>query len=353
MQEKERANKIKAKKERIKKTRVLKKFNFHKFFIWIRKKSNLLKIRVVLVYTISIIVYWIAIYLLLIQGKILPSLLWVLIFFGLFHYVFLDFRHRGMKYIWIIFGLLSVLEIIIIDYYNREVIISILVFNMGIIVLALFLNSESTEKRIFKSWSYFTVWGYIFAVFTSIAYWLFLLWWNTTFKLDCNVLHSASENFVDYFAKPFKLWFSEVKDTKNKIGDFFESEVADFLHAGKVLSSQSSHTEIVTELPENNSLLQKARTQISWLQDKIDTMLNDSSVVNLWICEFLLSKIKERSNLPVFQFSMLVLVFFLVLPFVRIAMWVISIISFILFKILFRLKVYRIHKVKQEVEEII
>jgi len=328
-----------------------KKLNLKKLYSNLKDKKYFLKMRAILLYILAGLSYFMSIYWLLFEDKILPSVVAILIFFGLFHFVFLEFHKKRVKYLAILLGLLTLIEILIVGFQNLQTVISIIILNLGIVLLTIRLDWESNEKRIFRSWWYFTVGGYVFSVCISIAYSLFLIGGKTNFVLDCDVLNNASNKFVDYFAKPFKLWIQEVKTVKDKIWNFFDTDFSDVLNAWKELSSVNNYSSPDLENSEN-SLIQKTKSQLSSLQNKIDTMLQDNTVVNLGICEFLVNQIKEKANNPIFQFSVLVLMFLVLMPFVRIAFRTISIISYLLFKVLFWLKVYKIRKVQQEVEEL-
>jgi hypothetical protein len=81
--------------------------------------------------------------------------------------------------------------------------------------------------------------------------------------------------------------------------------------------------------------------------------LNDQSDYSDWVCDLLLNKINSIFNLDNFKWSVILLSYLLLYGFVRIAFLFMSTIAFILFKILYLLKVYKIKKSNRTVDEII
>lgn len=82
-------------------------------------------------------------------------------------------------------------------------------------------------------------------------------------------------------------------------------------------------------------------------------MIQENTLVNMGICDLVLNEIESRSDQTSFQLSVLILMFILLYPFVRLAFFVISFLSLIVFKILYWLKVYKVHTIEEEIEEIV
>jgi hypothetical protein len=84
----------------------------------------------------------------------------------------------------------------------------------------------------------------------------------------------------------------------------------------------------------------------------IDQTLKDNSTVNMGICDYLLGQMNQIYDNPAFKTSVILLMFLLLYGFVRIVFWVMTGIAFVIFKILFGLKVYHVHTVMKEVEDL-
>jgi len=76
------------------------------------------------------------------------------------------------------------------------------------------LQDESHNKIRFSSWGYFNVGGYIFTVFITVGYSLFVLGYYDKFPFTCENLSSASNSVIDFVAKPFKFGMEEAKTIK-------------------------------------------------------------------------------------------------------------------------------------------
>jgi energy-coupling factor transporter transmembrane protein EcfT len=70
------------------------------------------------------------------------------------------------------------------------------------------------------------------------------------------------------------------------------------------------------------------------------------------ICEFSLKKLNEKLKNPWFQTSVIVLMVAVVYPFLRLAIYIMSIIWLLIFEIFKKAKVYTIQKVTAEIEKI-
>jgi len=331
---------------------------FRQIFETYRKASWMLKIRMVLVYVIVLFSYIATVYLLFAQKEILRSMPYLLLFFAAFHFAFLEVRNRGRNLFFFVFTIVTIIELFIFGLEPRQIPASIIIFNVGCFVLGWWLDGETSEKRTFSSRSYFMVGGYVFTVFSTVAYSLFLIGWKHHLELSCNVIQETSSKFIDTLASPFVFGWKEVKllkedatKTKEKVDNFFSINVQDVLEFGSQV--EVGEDIILTwESRERAPIFATIKTKFNNIKSNINTAIDENLKINLWICDLVLGKITDVYNHPAFQFSIVLLLFLLLTPFIRLAFFVISLLAFVLFKILFWLKVYRIHKVKQEVDEI-
>gem|GEM_PF-6066835 len=117
-----------------------KKLNLKKLYSNLKDKKYFLKMRAILLYILAGLSYFMSIYWLLFEDKILPSVVAILIFFGLFHFVFLEFHKKRVKYLAILLGLLTLIEILIVGFQNLQTVISIIILNLGIVLLTIRLD---------------------------------------------------------------------------------------------------------------------------------------------------------------------------------------------------------------------
>lgn len=232
---------------------------------------------------------------------------------------------------------ITLLEGIGIGYQHLLLVLSILTINIGIIYLAWFLQDESHNKIRFSSWGYFNVGGYIFTVFITIGYSLFMIGYFDKFPFSCADLSHASNSVIDFVSKPFKLGVDEAKGIKDTTQTFFSSKVKDLKIAN------TSH--IIKE----TTLLGKLNL---YKEQLIDKAVQNNTTVNMGICDYVLGEMNKIYQNPGFQTSVIVLMFLLLYGFVRIVFWVMTGIAFAIFKILFVAKVYHVHTVTKEVDEL-
>jgi hypothetical protein len=84
----------------------------------------------------------------------------------------------------------------------------------------------------------------------------------------------------------------------------------------------------------------------------IDQILADKSEYSEWVCDLLLDEINSILANDWVKWSVILLSYFLLYWFIRIAIFVMSWVAFILFKILYRCKVYKIAETTKKVDEI-
>jgi len=273
--------------------------------------------------------------------QILKSILFALIFFIFFHFLYFEIKHYKLRYTALILIILTIIERIIFWFWNIYTNLSILMINVAVFMLAFYLQWQSRDKRFFDSRSYFTTGWYMFTVFIAIAYSISLFGTYAQFPFTCQDLSTASNNVIDFVAKPFQLWIQEAKDLKNQTKVIFESKVKDVLNPNLITNQK------------NPSWM------LGWISEKINnykqTTLNtlkDKSTFNMWICDYTLQQLNVKYLNPALKFSVIFLIFLISYPFIRVTLRVMQLIWFLIFKILYRLKTYKIKIVKREVEEI-
>lgn len=316
-------------------------------------KFSRIIVRKVIVYTGAILGYFATVYLLFFKESILYSMIPLLIFFVFFHFAFLEFRRYKSRWIWIIFAVVSLIEIVLLGFSPWQIPIAVLIFNIWWIFLSIWLRSATGNKRKFKAWTYFTVAWYMFTLSMTLSYTLFLIGGKHHMDLSCGQIQESSDKFIDTLASPFVLWWKEItfiKDEtmaiKQKKDDFFNINVLEVLRLGKQVELEEN------DLVKEKKLFSGLMERFDKLQTNIDTAIKENTKVNLGICDLILWKITSVYNHPAFQFTVVIFMVLLLSPFIRFAFWIVSIIAFIIFKLLYWIKVYKIKKITVEVEEI-
>jgi len=318
-----------------------------------KPKFSRIIIRKIITYLWVVLWYFTTIYMLFFKESILQSMIPLLIFFVFFHFAFLEFRKYKSRWIWILFVVISLIEILLLWFSTRQIPISVLIFNIWVVFLSIWLRSATSNKRKFKAWTYFTVAWYMFTILMTLSYTLFLIWGKHHMDLSCWQIQQSSDRFIDTLASPFVFGWKEItlikdgtKDIKQKKNDFFNINVLEVLHLWKQVEVTP------TDTIEDKKLFSWLIDKFDKLQTNIDTAIKENTKVNLGICDLILWKITQIYNHPTFQFTVVILMVLLLSPFIRFAFWIVSIIAFLIFKLLFLLKIYKTHKVLVEVDEI-
>lgn len=267
----------------------------------------------------------------------LESMIYVLLFFLFFHFFYLEIRKLPITYLVIIMFMITLIQWFLIGYSHLILVASMFFINIGIVYLARLLQGSSNEKTSWDSTSYFTTWGYMFTVFITIAYSLFVIGYYEKFPFTCQGLSAASNSVIDFVAKPFKFGLEEAKTMKTNIELFLNSKIIDLKAIN--IQNETNHTTFLDTLNEYKK---------SW----IDQAIKDNTSVNMGICDYVLREIVTIYEQPGFKASVIVLMFLLFYGFIRIEFWIMTGIAMLLFKMLYALKVYRIKKVIKEVEEL-
>lgn len=302
-----------------------------------RKKLNSPKVWIF--FWLTLISYGLIFYKLFWQFFVLQSMIYVMIFFIFFHFLYLELRKLPIKYILFAMLAITVLEGIFIWYSSILLLFSMLTINIGVVYLARFLQGESHDKTKFSSRWYFNAGGYIFTVFITIGYSLFILGYYEKFPFTCQDLSDASSRVVSFFTNPVEKGMEKIKtDTTN----IFNTKVKDVAIIWENISLETKGSGYLT-------LIQKFNT---YKANLVDQAIKDNSAVNLGICDYVLEQMNKIYNNPAFKVSVILLMFLILYGFVRIVFWVMTGIWFLIFKILFKLNLYNIKIVLKEVEDI-
>ncbi len=329
--------------------KIIQMFKLFHSYSWIKK------MRIIVMYLITILAYGVTIYLLFFQEEIIPSMVPLFVFFVFYHFAYLEIKHRQIWKIWVLFIIISLVEMLLLWFHTWQVPTSIIIFNTAIVILASSLKWASSGKRKFSAWWYFAVGGYIFTIFMTVAYSLFLIGWKWNFDLSCSNIEDTSNNFISTILTPFQIGKRQVQligdnawEVKTRIQtnlkDIFTTNVGDILWFSKRI-------EIATT-PEP-SFGEKISLSIQKLKSNINSAVEEKLKLSMSVCDLVLKKIEQAYEHPAFQFTIVLLMFVLLFPFVRIAFWIISVVALLIFELLYLLWVYKKQKILEEVEEIL
>ena len=272
---------------------------------------------------------------------IFGSITFIFATFIFFHFLFLDIKNIKIWRFIVILLWLSVIEIVVFWLTpietNSWIVLSLLAFNAS--VWALFYSLEMVD---FNSISYFTRWWYIFTLCISIMYSIAFVGMFQSFPFTCQWLNDASNKMFEFVEKPFimvkKRHLKEI-DPSNKLNENVSNLVENINDMDVSSSKWSTENPIIEKINEF-----KSKT--------IDAVLADKTEYSDWVCDLLLGKINNILNSWWVKRSVILLSYLLLYWFIRIAIFVMSGVAFIIFKILYWCKVYKISKITKKVDEI-
>ena len=272
---------------------------------------------------------------------ILWSITFIFLTFIFFHFLFIDLKNMNLWHFILILACLCAIEIPLFFILKREInariILSLLMLNWAI--WALFYSIEMIN---FNSIGYFTRWWYIFTLCISIMYSIAFVGMFQSFPFTCQWLDDASSKLFEFVEKPFVM-IKNRKAEKTDNPNSFERNVSNLI--SNINDVDISSSEWSSENPIINKINEfKAGT--------IDQILADKSEYSEWVCDLLLDEINSILANDWVKWSVILLSYFLLYWFIRIAIFVMSWVAFILFKILYRCKVYKIAETTKKVDEI-
>lgn len=272
---------------------------------------------------------------------IFGSVTCILATFIFFHFLFIDIKKIELQYFIIILIALILFEIWLFFIFDREInvwiILSLIAYNWAI--WALFFSLWMTS---FNSISYFTRWWYIFTLFIAITYSIAFVWMFQKFPFTCQWLNDATGKMFEFVEKPFVMLKNRDNTKKNyEISKKVSSIIKDI--------NNTDVTNFEWSLADTN-IVEKFN---KFKTNTIDQILADKSEYSDWMCDLLLDEINSIMENNGVKWSVILLSYFLLYGFIRIAIFVVSGIAFIIFKVLYRCKIYKLVQKSEKVDEII
>jgi len=132
---------------------------------------------------------------------------------------------------------------------------------------------------------------------------------------------------VDVATKPFKIGLDKVTTIKDQAALFLGFQVKDIVSLEKDLQASTD------------------AGALGWLSTEFVKQVQQENVsTSTGICDYLMGKVNEKFGQPEYRVSVVLLLFLLLYPFIRLVFRVMSFIAFIVFKILYRAKAYAVKK---------
>jgi len=298
---------------------------------------------------LSFLSYVFAIFYLYWWHDIFGSIVSVFFLYIFSHFLSLDIKRFKLKYlIFSILGLI-ILDLIVLFVFwinlNTRLIVSVIMLNLAL--FALFVSLDAIQ---FRSIPYFLRWWYTFTLFITITYSLALIWLFQKFPLTCEWLQSASHQLIEFVEKPFKL-------SINTISSLNSHQNIDKISVDKKDLDQKVEDVLLlakdTEVQTNDSFWSPIAKQFNTFKaGVVDQIMWQQNSYSKGMCDMLLDEIHVKYDLSNFKLSAVILIYLLLFWFVRVAIFIMSFIWFLLFELFYAFGLYKIEKVKKEVFDI-
>jgi hypothetical protein len=259
---------------------------------------------------------------------------WVLFCVLFIELIFLSIDVRGIakKVMWWVLFIIWVVFSLLVPHPVWQVITAVWLSLITIGYLLVFLRWYFKNVRKIDWLNYFTRWGYIFTLLTSITFWFAILWINTKFPFQCDQISSINETLLKNTTSWLFFW------------DKDEEEVA-------IFEIEKNMEEIKWESDEDTTLIAEARSVFK--ENMVDWFIETKNSINNKVCEAIVSQIDQIYQNPVFQVGAVFWIYLLFYWVIRVIVRAITIIWYIIFTIVRVLWLYNIEKKEAIVEEVL
>lgn len=337
---------------------------------------HLLRKNILIVITLAL--YILSIYYFFFDVRILWWLFFSIQFFLFAPYFMIELKNSQSEGVLFIVLISCVFLIILKWFWNIFYSFWIVLFNLAIFFLFLDIWNEVYNRIRISPYKVFTMWIWTFSLFLASTFALSFMWTYRTFDLTCDKIFQQLSNLSQYTLKYFGFSSDPSHIQQAKLKD-----IAEYIWWPQANLSWSNLTWNLS-LPATNALtwivtswaIASGNTAVVTETDKTSNgdfkwidHLTFESVINIdfrkWIilnqimenrqllnenmCELVVSNIKSKYQNSEFQITVLFMMFILFYPFIRIFLFIISIVNLVFFGIMMSLKIYRYRTVSEDV----
>lgn len=278
-------------------------------------------------YSITVILYLVSIYFLFYKAQLVE---WSFAVIGLLfsiHFAVISAKQYKLyvkKINRILLLIFSSGIIALTTQYNPTLIIlAYVIFHIGLYLYiagkrGFITNSISPHPRYFAN-----VGMYLFTLFCTVSYSIIMIGILWRIPFDCVTIEDSYDKVGSFISDPLQKGLTNVQEFFKKNPD-----------------------AITITDPESAGLLDELLTLEVW-----DTFLSERTKINNNICNTLFDNIQSQFQKPWFQIAILLPLFLIMSPIIRIILYVVSAVTTIVIQLFIKLKIYRKHKVTKIVDE--
>lgn len=304
-------------------------------------------IRKTIVTILTLLIYCVTLYFLFYAHNVLYAIPAGVVLFMMMHFFALETTHWKRYMYTIVFASWWLLLIVFFQMFDLMKVVSVVVFHLALIILIRSVHDHVVYHTKVSVRDIVQGWSYLFSLLMTVAYSMVVVYSYVTFPLTCEGLYAAVDTVTDKVTQPFSVSAQKIEQRKDNIMWTKDMTVQEAIGV---------ESGVVASLEENDEKKLSAKG-ILWTLEKrkqtaVDKVVESNEKINRKICEVIVDRIKQWFENPIFQFSIVFVMFLLLGPLVRILLYLVEIVLFLLIKILLLTRVYRIYKVPVEVERI-
>ena len=282
----------------------------------------------------SLITYIFSVQKLFREEDFLSSWIFFCILFIELIFLSIDVRWVKKRIMWGVLLLLGIILCLLVPNPAWQVLTSIWLSLITIGCLLVFLRDYFDDVREISRLTYFTRWGYIFTLLTSITYWFAILWINTKFPFQCEQISHINENIL-----------------KSTVSWWVPNEVEIKQNDDMLQINMDKNADEITWENNDTTIIREARNVFR--ENMVDWFIQTKDSINNKVCEAIVSQIDQIYQNPVFQVWAVFWMYLLFYWVIRIFVWVVTILWYIIFSIAKFFWLYKIEKKEAIVEDVL
>ena len=282
----------------------------------------------------SLITYIFSVQKLFREEDFLSSWIFFCILFIELIFLSIDVRWVKKRIMWGVLLLLGIILCLLVPNPAWQVLTSIWLSLITIGCLLVFLRDYFDDVREISRLTYFTRWGYIFTLLTSITYWFAILWIYTKFPFQCEQISHINENIL-----------------KSTVSWWVPNEVEIKQNDDMLQINMDKNADEITWENNDTTIIREARNVFR--ENMVDWFIQTKDSINNKVCEAIVSQIDQIYQNPVFQVWAVFWMYLLFYWVIRIFVWAVTILWYIIFSIAKFFWLYKIEKKEAIVEDVL
>ncbi len=282
----------------------------------------------------SLITYILSVQKLFREEDFLSSWIFFCILFIELIFLSIDVRWVKKRIMWGVLLLLGIILCLLVPNPAWQVLTSIWLSLITIGCLLVFLRDYFDDVREISRLTYFTRWGYIFTLLTSITYWFAILWIYTKFPFQCERISHINENIL-----------------KSTVSWWVPNEVEIKQNDDMLQINMDKNADEITWENNDTTIIREARNVFR--ENMVDWFIQTKDSINNNVCVEIVSQIDQIYQNPVFQVWAVFWMYLLFYWVIRIFVWVVTILWYIIFSIAKFFWLYKIEKKEAIVEDVL